>query len=88
MAAQVIAPTNLEALGGRGYPRTPSAVSGLRAWFHGVGSRYRQHRLYRQTVSALDRLCREIALVDGISEEKAALELEGLLKIGKLKRSA
>ena len=37
---------------------------------------------------ALDRLCGEIALVDGISEEKAANELEGLLKIGKLKRSA
>jgi CarD family transcriptional regulator len=39
-------------------------------------------------VLALDRLCGEIALVDGISEEKAANELEGLLKIGKLRRSA
>jgi CarD family transcriptional regulator, regulator of rRNA transcription len=39
-------------------------------------------------VLALDRLCGEIAVVDGISEEKAASELEGLLKIGKLKRSA
>jgi uncharacterized protein YjiS (DUF1127 family) len=66
MAAQVIASTNLEALGGRGYPGTPSAVSGLRAWFHGVGSRYRQHRLYRRTVSALaemdDRILADIGV--------------------------
>jgi hypothetical protein len=39
-------------------------------------------------VSALDRLCGEIALVDGISTEQAVKELEGLLKTGKLKRSA
>ena len=56
MAAQVIASTNLEALGGRGYPRTPSAVSGLRAWFRDVRTRYRRHRLYRQTVAALAEL--------------------------------
>jgi RNA polymerase-interacting CarD/CdnL/TRCF family regulator len=39
-------------------------------------------------VSALDRLCGEIALVTGVSEEQAGKELEGLLKIGTLKRSA
>jgi hypothetical protein len=39
-------------------------------------------------VLALDRLCGEIALVDGISEEQAGKELEGLLKTGTLKRSA
>jgi CarD family transcriptional regulator len=49
------------------------------------GQSFSERQLY---VSALDRLCGEIALVDGISEEKAANELEGLLKIGKLKRSA
>jgi RNA polymerase-interacting CarD/CdnL/TRCF family regulator len=41
-----------------------------------------------QYLSALDRLCGEIALVDGISEEQAAKEIEGLLKTGTLKRSA
>lgn len=49
------------------------------------GQSFSERQLY---VSALDRLCGEIALVDGISEEKAANELEDLLKIGKLKRSA
>jgi len=39
-------------------------------------------------VSALDRLCSEIALVEGISEEQAAKELDGLLRTGRLKRSA
>lgn len=39
-------------------------------------------------VSALDRLCGEVALVDGVSEEQAIKELEGLLKSGTLKRSA
>ncbi len=66
MAAQVITPTNLEALGGRGYPRTPSAVSWLRAWFDGVRTRYQRHRLYRQTVSALaaldDRILADIGV--------------------------
>jgi uncharacterized protein YjiS (DUF1127 family) len=55
MAAHVITSTNLEALGGRGHPRT-SAVSWLRAWVHSVGTRYRRHRLYRQTVAALAEL--------------------------------
>ena len=39
-------------------------------------------------VSALNRLCGEVALVNGISEEQAVNELEGLLKTGKLERSA
>ena len=39
-------------------------------------------------VSALDRLCGEVALVDGVSEEQTIKELEGLLKSGTLKRSA
>ena len=46
---------------------------------------FSERQLY---VSALDRLCGEIALVDGISTEQAVKELEGLLKTGKLKRSA
>jgi CarD family transcriptional regulator len=46
---------------------------------------FSERRLY---VLALDRLCGEIALVDGISEEHAAKELEALLKTGTLKRSA
>ena len=45
-------------------------------------------RDYIDYVSALDRLCGDIALVDGISEEQAIKELEGLLKTGKLKGSA
>ena len=49
------------------------------------GQSFSERQLF---VLALDLLCGEIALVDGISEEKAANELEGLLKIGKLKRSA
>ena len=49
------------------------------------GQSFSERQLF---VLALDRLCEEIALVDGISEETAANELEGLLKIGKLKRSA
>lgn len=49
------------------------------------GQSYSERQLY---VSALDRLCGEIALVDGISAEQAVQELEGLLKTGKLKRSA
>jgi CarD family transcriptional regulator len=49
------------------------------------GQSFSERQLF---VLAFDRLCGEIALVDGISEEKAANELEGLLKIGKLKRSA
>jgi CarD family transcriptional regulator len=39
-------------------------------------------------VSALDRLCGAVALVDGVSEEQTIKELEGLLKSGTLKRSA
>ena len=46
---------------------------------------FSERQLY---VSALDRLCGEIALVDGTSTEQAVKELEGLLKTGKLKRSA
>jgi CarD family transcriptional regulator len=49
------------------------------------GQSFSERQLY---VSALDRLCGEIALVDGISEEQAGKELEGLLKTGTLKRSA
>jgi CarD family transcriptional regulator len=49
------------------------------------GQSFSERQLY---VSALDRLCGEIALVDGISEEQAVNELESLLKTGKLKRSA
>jgi CarD family transcriptional regulator len=49
------------------------------------GQSFSERQLY---VSALDRLCGEIALVDGISTEQAVQELEGLLKTGKLKRSA
>jgi CarD family transcriptional regulator len=49
------------------------------------GQSFSERQLF---VLALERLSGEIALVDGISEEKAANELEGLLKIGKLKRSA
>jgi CarD family transcriptional regulator len=46
---------------------------------------FSERQLY---VSALDRLCGEIALVDGISTEHAVKEAEGLLKIGTSKRSA
>jgi CarD family transcriptional regulator len=49
------------------------------------GQSFSERQLY---VSALDRLCGEIALVNGISEEQAVEELEGLLKTSKLKRSA
>ena len=49
------------------------------------GQSFSERQLY---VSALDRLCGEIALVDEISEEQALKELEGLLKTGTLKRSA
>jgi len=49
------------------------------------GQSFSERQLY---VSALDRLCGEIALVDGIPEEQVVKELEGLLKTGKLKRSA
>ena len=49
------------------------------------GQSFSERQLY---LSALDRLCGEIALVDGISAEQAVNELQGLLKTGKLKRSA
>jgi len=49
------------------------------------GQSFSERQLY---VSALDRLCGEIALVNGISEQQAVEELEGLLKTSKLKRSA
>jgi len=49
------------------------------------GQSFSERQLY---VSAFDRLCGEIALVDGNSEEQAAKEIEGLLKTGTLKRSA
>jgi CarD family transcriptional regulator len=44
------------------------------------GQSFSERQLY---VSALDRLCGEIALVNGISEEQAVEELEGLLKTSK-----
>lgn len=46
---------------------------------------FSERQLY---VSALNRLCGEIALVDGVSEEKAIIEIEGLLKTGPVKRGA
>ena len=46
---------------------------------------FSERQLY---VSALDRLSGEIALVDGISTEEAVKELEDLMRVGKLKRSA
>jgi CarD family transcriptional regulator len=46
---------------------------------------FSERQLY---VSALDRLCGEIALVDGISAEQAVKELEDFLKTGRLTRSA
>jgi CarD family transcriptional regulator len=49
------------------------------------GQSFSERQLY---ASALDRLCGEIALVDGIPEEQVVKELEGLLKTGKLKRGA
>ena len=49
------------------------------------GQSFSERQLY---VAALDRLCGEIALVDGISTEHAVKEVEGLLKIGTFKRSA
>ena len=49
------------------------------------GQSFSERQLY---VSALDRLCGEVAQVEGISTEHAVREAEGLLKIGKLKRSA
>ena len=49
------------------------------------GQSFSERQLY---VSALYRLCGEIALVAEISEEQAFEELEGLLKTGTLKRSA
>ena len=48
------------------------------------GQSFSERQLY---VSALNRLCEEIALVDGISEEQVATELEGLLKASTPKRS-
>jgi CarD family transcriptional regulator len=51
----------------------------------GSGQSFSERQLY---VSALDRLCGEIALVDRISEEQALKELEGRLKTGTLKRRA
>jgi CarD family transcriptional regulator, regulator of rRNA transcription len=50
-----------------------------------TGQSFSERQLY---VSALGRLCGEIALVDRISEEQAVKELEGLLMTGKLKHSA
>ncbi len=49
------------------------------------GQSFSERQLY---VLALDRLCGEIALVDGVTEKHAVEELEGLLKTSKLKRSA
>jgi CarD family transcriptional regulator len=49
------------------------------------GQSFSERQLY---ASALDRLCGEIALVDGIPEKQVVKELEDLLKTGKLKRSA
>jgi CarD family transcriptional regulator len=39
-------------------------------------------------VSALNRFCGEIALVEGNSEEESIKEIEALLKTGTAKRSA
>ena len=49
------------------------------------GQSFSERQLY---VLALDRLCGEIALVDGVTEKQAVEELEGLLKTSKLARSA
>jgi CarD family transcriptional regulator len=49
------------------------------------GQSFSERQLY---VSALDRLCGEIALVNGVPEKQAVEELERLLKTSKLKRSA
>ena len=49
------------------------------------GQSFSERQLY---VSALDRLCGEIALVDGISTEHAVKEAESLLKSGTSRRSA
>ena len=49
------------------------------------GQSFSERQLY---ASALDRLCAEFALVNGISEEWAVKELEGLMKAGKFKHSA
>jgi CarD family transcriptional regulator len=46
---------------------------------------FSERQLY---VTSLDRLCGEVALVDGISEEQAVKELEILLMASKLKRTA
>jgi CarD family transcriptional regulator len=46
---------------------------------------FSERQLY---VSALNRLCGEIALVDKIPEEQTILELERLMKTGTVKRSA
>jgi CarD family transcriptional regulator len=46
---------------------------------------FSERQLY---VSALNRLCGEIALVDGVSEEQTVKELEGLMKTGTVRRSA
>jgi len=46
---------------------------------------FSERQLY---ASALDRLCAEFALVNGISEEWAVKELEGLMKAVKIKHSA
>lgn len=46
---------------------------------------FSERQLY---VSALNRLCGEIALVEGISEEECIKEIEGVLKTGAPKRSA
>ena len=56
--------------------------------FPEAGDSYQSFSERQLYASALDRLCGEIALVDGISTEQAVKELEGLLKFGKLKRSA
>jgi CarD family transcriptional regulator len=49
------------------------------------GQSFSERQLY---VSALDRLSGEVAVIDGIAEEQAAKELEGLAKAGAPKRSA
>jgi CarD family transcriptional regulator, regulator of rRNA transcription len=45
---------------------------------------FSERQLY---VLALDRLCEEIALVEGISEEQAVKDIEGLIKAGTPKQS-
>jgi CarD family transcriptional regulator len=50
-----------------------------------TGQSFSERQLYE---TALDRLSEEMALVEGISREQSVENVEGLLRAGKLKRSA